>query len=50
MVEVYFVFYVIEEGWVRRGGKGKGGFGEIFLENCLSEYHSLFPGYIEALK
>ena len=29
--ESIFCFYVIEEGWVRRGGKGKGGFGEIYL-------------------
>ena len=42
-VGVYLVFYVTEEGWVRRGGKGEGGCGEIFLWNCLSEYHSLFP-------
>ena len=40
-VEVYF--NVIEEGWVRRGGKGEEGCGEIFLYNCLSESHSLFP-------
>ena len=36
-------FHVIEEGWVRRGGKGKRGCGEIF--NCLSESHSLFLCY-----
>ena len=30
-VGVYLVFYVTEEGWVRRGGKGEGGCGEIFL-------------------
>ena len=38
-----FFLYVTEEGWVRKGGKGEGGFGENFLYSCLSEYHSLFP-------
>ncbi len=37
-------FDVTEEGWVKRGEeKGKGVVGEIFLSNCLSEYHTLFP-------
>ena len=40
---VYLIFYVTEEGWVRRGEKEEGGCGKIFpLE--LSESHSLFPG------
>ena len=30
-VEVYFVFYVTEEGWERIEGKGEGGCEEIFL-------------------
>ncbi len=41
---ILFVFHVIEEGWVRRGGKGEGGCGEIFFQHCMSECHSLFPG------
>ena len=42
----YILFFnVPEEGWVRRRGKGEGGCGEIFLLNCLSESHSLFPGF-----
>ena len=28
---VYFVSHVTDEGWERRGGKGEGGCGEIFL-------------------
>ncbi len=42
----YKVFPVTEERWERRGGEGEGGCGEIFLYNCLSEYHSLFPGFV----
>ena len=29
----------------RRGEKNKGGCEEIFTKNCLSESHSLFPGF-----
>ena len=40
----YILFWhVREEGWKRRGGKGEGSCGEIFLYSCLLEYHSLVP-------
>ena len=42
---IFCFFYVIEQGWLRRGGKREGGCGEIFLKNCLSESHSLFPDF-----
>ena len=39
----FFFLHVSQEGWERRGGKGEGGCGKIFLCCCLSEYHSLVP-------
>ena len=42
--DMFCFCHVSEEGWERRGGKGKGGCGEIFLWSCLSEYHSLVTG------
>ena len=44
MVGVYFVFFhVTEEGWVRRGGKGKVGCGEIFLLELFVRISFPFP-------
>ena len=42
-VSIFCFFHVIEEGWVRRGEKGEGVCGEIFVYDCLPESHSLFP-------
>ena len=47
MTKPFKVFHLTKEMWVRRRGKGEGGCGEIFHENCLSEYHFLFPDFCQ---